>query len=440
MSETLHRRLEASLDGTALLARLERVAAPFLTQRPQEDPALALDSQATRGLARVLATSAEASRYLARRPELLRRIGAAGRDALETRGRELQADPPVDTGEHLEEFLDALRIFRRDETVFAACLDLAGIVPFEEVSEFLSVVAETCVGRALAMAEQQVPEAPRNTLSILGMGKVAGREHSYHSDLDMIFLYPIEAAETSSPSRLAQRLIAYLSTMTAAGVAYEVDSRLRPSGRQGALVSTFAAFDHYQRERAATWEHMALMRARAVAGQIEKTQAFLNSLRQRLLAESPARWADVAEMRRRVEKERGRDTPGRLAIKAGAGGIMDIEFLAAGGLLESGGDGLLLAHPSVPSMLRASAGADAAEQLIEDYRFLRVVEARSRWVVGRAVDAVYLDDETGPVIAELVEPALASGGLEKRLNATRGRVRSSYRTVIEAGTIRALEG
>src|SRR3990172_3379766 len=98
------------------------------------------------------------------------------------------------------------------------------------------------------------------------MGKLAGREFTYHSDLDLVFLHPGDASELAAASRVGQRLVGQLTTMTGAGVAYTVDARLRPSGHQGALVTTFEGFEHYQLEQAQTWEHLALLRSRVIAG------------------------------------------------------------------------------------------------------------------------------------------------------------------------------
>ena len=171
--------------------------------------------------------------------------------------------------------------------------------------------------------------------------------------------------------------------MTGAGVAYAVDSRLRPSGGQGALVSTHQAFDRYQRKRAATWEHLALMRARAIAGDIPRAQQVLDHARAAVLERQTHPWRAIAEMRTRVERERGRESPASVALKTGAGGLMDLEFLAAGGLLECGLQPTSDDLPSIAWMLRATTSGPAVERLLEDYHFLRRVEARNRWVAGR---------------------------------------------------------
>src|SRR5262249_20894649 len=190
------------------------------------------------------------------RPELFARIAELGPGALERRAEALTRVTLPDPASAREAFLDALRLLRRDELLFAACAHLAGLASFDAVSTFLSRLAETCAQRALEAAEGR---SDRFVLAVLGMGKLAGREFTYHSDLDVIFLFRgDEVADAFPPSRIAQRWISTLATMTAAGYAYQVDSRLRPSGQQGALVTTYEAFARYQVEQAATWEHVAL--------------------------------------------------------------------------------------------------------------------------------------------------------------------------------------
>lgn len=291
------------------------------------------------------------------------------------------------------------------------------------------------MAQAFDLASRETGRDASADLAALGMGKVAGRELTYSSDLDLIFLYAEERTDLNAASRMGTRLINYLMTMTAAGVAYEIDSRLRPSGRQGTLVSTFAAFEQYQRESALLWEHLAIVRARLIGGHPEGAHVCRKVQADALRGSA---WPEVADMRRRVEQERGKEKVREVAYKTGRGGVMDIDFLASGGLLERGE---LLPEdvlPSVPAMLEACASGPRLTRLLEDYSLLRVVEARARWVVGRAVERIPLAGESAPLIAELVEPGLSPDGLASRLDAARDRVRAAFDAVIEADTIAAL--
>ena len=440
---SLRAQLEATLGKGPLLAGFQQLADPFLQRRSKDAAAARLEERVLEGLARLLATSREAGRYLSIRPALLERIADSGPGALAGFADRISETPLEGPPEDLEGFLDELRLLRRDADVHAACLELGGLASFEEASTFLSRVAEEVVRRALAAAQLGLRRAASDTdpdVSIVAMGKLAGRELTYHSDLDLIFLYSGDPERVTTASRVAQRVISYLGTMTGAGVAYAVDARLRPSGRQGALVTSLDAFEKYQIESAATWEHLALMRSRAIAGDVERTQAHLDRVRLGALAASPSPWPEVADMRRRVEHERGAVDSKQVPIKTGSGGLMDIDFLAAGGLLERGRDLEELPWPSVPSMLRAVADGARVAKLCETYAFLRRVEARARWAAGRPVEVIDPRGDAFAELAELCEPRSAPESIRGRIEETRGFVRAAYRSVVERGTIRALEG
>jgi len=432
-ADTLRSVLEPEVEGTPLAATFEVRSAP-LAEKPS-DTSLS-SGPAARGLARALASNAATGRYLAARPALLEEIATAQPGDLEARADTLAGRLGATDGDDLEAALDELRMFRRDETVRAACFDLSGQVPFESVSLYLSRLAEACLSRALDLAVRQ-SRGPAAALGILGMGKSAGRELTYSSDLDVIFLYDEEQADGQDAARLAQRLIAYLTTMTRAGVAYEIDSRLRPSGQKGTLVTTYAAFAQYQRERAAVWEHLALLRTRAIGGSAE-AEVVCHRVQEEVLSRRGAAWDEVASMRLRVEQERGRPGSTGVPYKAGRGGLMDVDFLASGAMLELRKPLPADVLPSVPAMLRACTSGPRLDRLIADYAFLRRVESRARWVAARGVERVPLTGESAPLVAELVEPGLTPEALGSRLDETRERVRSAFDAVTGAGSIGAL--
>jgi hypothetical protein len=234
----LAERLGEALGTPVLRERLHVVAEPFLNRRGADDAASRLDGASLRGVARVVATSAEGARLLAARPELLERLAAAGEagaEALAKRAAELEAGSPDDAAPDLEDLLDVLRLVRREETLFAACLDLGG-VEFAEVSRFLSVLAEHVVRRALARAHQATAPAPAGdagapSFAVVGMGKIGGREFTYHSDLDLLFLHAGGPEEIVRVSRVGQRLVSYLTTTSrASSPTPGTRSRARASG------------------------------------------------------------------------------------------------------------------------------------------------------------------------------------------------------------------
>jgi glutamate-ammonia-ligase adenylyltransferase len=372
--------------------------------------------------------------YLANRPAWLERAAALGPRALAERGARLEEHGEALTRLDLEAALDVLRLRRRDETALAACADLGGLATFEEVSEYLSLVAETTARFALELAHRGLPGGSQGAaFAVIGMGKIAGREFTYHSDLDLIFLYEGGSAQIARASRLGQRLISYLTTMTGAGIAYAVDTRLRPSGQQGMLVTSFDGYERYQTREAETWEHLAMLRARPIAGALAPAAERLSAVRSAVLPASKPLWPELAALRQRVIDERARGDDGVCAFKTGAGGLMDVDFLAGGGLLERGAPNFP-ALPSVRAMWTAAVGAQPA--VLGDYQTLRRVEACARWVAGRAVEQLAGDLA---ITAELVEPGLGADALRARVAAARLRIRAAYDRVVAQGTVAALD-
>ncbi|MFZ5637533.1 MAG: bifunctional [glutamate--ammonia ligase]-adenylyl-L-tyrosine phosphorylase/[glutamate--ammonia-ligase] adenylyltransferase [Pseudomonadota bacterium] len=174
---------------------------------------------------------------------------------------------------------------------------------------------------------------------VLGYGSLGGGELGFGSDLDVVFVYdaaadavsdgarPLDAPRWSA--RLAQKIVALLGAPTGAGRLYDVDVRLRPDGAKGLLVSTLASFEDYQRQRAWTWEHQALIRARAIAGDAPLRDRF-EALRGEILGrprDPETLRADVAAMRARMRAELDRSAEDRFDLKQGEGGLVDLEFL-----------------------------------------------------------------------------------------------------------------
>ena len=251
--------------------------------------------------------------------------------------------------------VEALRQFQRAAMFRVAVPDLTGRLPVMKVSDRLTDIAEIIVQESLDLAWQQitarhgVPMAGSSpaTLVPAGMiivayGKFGGIELGYGSDLDLVFLHDSrgEVQRTSGPHpvensvfflRLVQRVVHLLTIHTAAGRLYDVDTRLRPSGKGGLLAQSIDGFADYQRSEAWTWEHQALLRSRAVAGTAGSLRGRYESLRLDLLRSAIRRETlreDVRAMRDRMRAELSRSKPGEFDLKQDAGGITDIEFLA----------------------------------------------------------------------------------------------------------------
>ncbi len=188
MSQRALRELAVQVGGTPLEAPFATNAEAFLKRHGAELAQLELPPYAARGLARLLASNAEFARYLSGPRPLLARLADGETADLGARSADLAARAPRGWVEDLELFVDELRLFRRDEMAHVACLDLSGEPSFEDASLHLSVLAERTLERALEAARASL-SAHDLSFAVLGLGKLAGRELSYHSDLDLIFLY-----------------------------------------------------------------------------------------------------------------------------------------------------------------------------------------------------------------------------------------------------------
>jgi glutamate-ammonia-ligase adenylyltransferase len=252
-----------------------------------------------------------------------------------------------------ERLVEALRHFQRAATFRVALADLTGRLPLMRVSDRLTDIAELILEQALALAWQQMTQlygAPqcgaaddlrRAGIAVVAYGKLGAIELGYTSDLDLVFLHDSrgEFQRTDGAKaldngvfflRLGQRIVHLLTMHSAAGRLYEVDMRLRPSGKGGLMVTEVSAFHAYQKSEAWTWEHQALLRARAVAGNERICQAF-GEIRLDVLCRHVRRDTlreEVRKMRERMRAELSKSSPGEFDIKQDPGGIADIEFLA----------------------------------------------------------------------------------------------------------------
>ena len=437
MSPTFEQRLRSALGESCLAEGLPAALAPFTEGERSDAPYEDIDDRALLGLARALASRPDTGRFLSHRSGLMLRLAALDADALADREAELGPEAAQIAELDLEDALDALRVRRREEMIVAACADLGGLVPFSVISRFLSILAETTTQCALSLA-RSASGGEGEIFSVIGMGKIAGREFTYHSDLDLIFLYSGGPERMARASRMGQRLIAYLMTMTGAGVAYAVDTRLRPSGQQGMLVTSYDAFERYQTGTAETWEHLAMLRARAIAGDVRDGEAVLARVRTEVLQHRFAPWPLLAELRDRVERERAPESKDAIALKTGPGGLMDVDFLAGGGLLERGTSDYP-EKPSVEAMLRACVNGSRVDRLIADYDLLRSIEARARWIAGRGVEQLQTQPQSIAILAELVLPGLSPAALLERVGSAQTGIREAWSSVVAAASIAALE-
>ena len=246
--------------------------------------------------------------------------------------------------------IETLCIFKQTNVLRVAAADVTGVLPIMKVSDHLTDIAETVLGAVLKLAwahlvsKHGLPAGCiENTIAssgflVVGYGKLGGIEMGYRSDVDLVFLHTYSQGMTQGPNsidngyfyaRLGQRIVHLLTTHTRAGVIYETDMRLRPSGNSGPLVSEINGFFDYQMKEGWTWEQQALVRARPICGDPELARRF-NHIRQNVLSQSkdPKQLKqDVISMRNRMRNERATASKDVFDFKDDPGGIIDIEFL-----------------------------------------------------------------------------------------------------------------
>ena len=278
--------------------------------------------------------------------------------------------------DQVEDQMRVLRLFKKSNVLTVAASDVLAESPLMKVSDALTDIAEVSVIATLNLAYQTVAkrhgypvdaEGLRCSLdhmayAVIGYGKVGGIELGYGSDLDLVFIhYMDEQADTDGQKaisgfefamRVAQKFMSLMTTQTLDGRVYEIDTRLRPSGEAGLLVTSLKAFEQYQLKSAWLWEHQAIVRARSIAGE-QSLRAKFEELRCRVLTlprEEEAVRKEVLNMRQKMKDHLGsskdQKKDGIFHLKQDAGGIVDIEFMAQYVVLAWSGTNPDLAHYS----------------------------------------------------------------------------------------------
>ncbi|MFB3785475.1 MAG: bifunctional [glutamate--ammonia ligase]-adenylyl-L-tyrosine phosphorylase/[glutamate--ammonia-ligase] adenylyltransferase [bacterium] len=282
---------------------------------------------------------------------------------------------------------------------------ILGLSDVESMGQELTHIADFILEKSLPRVVNQMAEKyPDFTacgaadLAILGYGKLGGREFNVASDCDLVFLYSQSRTEGGISSaeyfhRFAAQMTRFLEEKSALGFLYNTDTRLRPHGQNSPLAGSFAAFQDYYRHQAQFWEKMALTRARFIGGN-PQARDLLEELKKEVLFQKPPSREEIQsilDMRRKIESAKGDET-----LKAGPGGLVDVEFVAQTLVLRHGFQHASVRSPSTFAILRAAAREallplDEAKQLIVSYTFLREVENRLRIVNNISMDAIPAD-------------------------------------------------
>ena len=329
-----------------------------------------------------------------------------------------------------------LRSYHQAELMRIGLRDILGLAGLERNLLELSCLADACLQYALEVLQRKY-KLKSPPFCVIGLGKLGGREINYGSDLDIIFVAPAAARNLPQLHRIAAELMDLLSAPTEMGATFPTDARLRPDGDKGLLVNTIDAHEEYYRRRAALWEIQSLVRVRAIAGDLETGARFerlaasladftpQNSARLKLAAFTPDWKAQIDRMRQRIAKERTPPGKEQLAIKTGAGGLMDAEFLAQYFCLANG-----WREPNTLQALRRARDAGAlpaadGQSLLDNYGALRRIEAiLRRWSFA---GETLLPDDPAPYLRVAVRCGFADASdFAQSLTRIRAAIRAVY--------------
>ncbi|HXE95424.1 MAG TPA: bifunctional [glutamate--ammonia ligase]-adenylyl-L-tyrosine phosphorylase/[glutamate--ammonia-ligase] adenylyltransferase [Dongiaceae bacterium] len=401
----LIQELLESPDPDLALTNLERFLAVIAT-RSSYYALLAENRQTIKLLVSLFGMSEFLSKILITHPELLdslvARTGSSVVKTMETMQEELAA--MLEQSDYYEDRLDILRRYRNEEFLRIGLNDIHGRLLQGEVTSQLSLLGEVCLAAAFRLAVTELQRFGRPTwqreggaaeahLAIIALGKLGGGELNYHSDLDIIFVYDHKGytdgeKQTSNHeyfAKLAQKIISILTMQTREGYVYKIDTRLRPSGNAGPLVTSLESFLDYHRKEAQIWERQALTKARVVLGEEGLAGQLHDIIRHTVYGttiDDEGR-QEIHRLRMRMENELAREKDGSYNIKTGRGGMVDVEFAVQYLQLREGYRSPELRTPSTVVALKEISTMGllpegSAQTLLTGYKFLRKIENRLR--------------------------------------------------------------
>ena len=398
----------ASPDPDLALANLER----FLTSIRTRSSFYALLAE-NRDILKLLTSMFGMSEFLSKifigHPELLDSMITRGYAYLQKERETMAAelDAFLSQAEDFEEQLDAMRRYRHEEFLRIGMNDIHGKMAQPEVALQLTNLAEVCVDAACCLATGELARfgSPRvvqedgssreASFAILGMGKMGGHELNYHSDLDIIYIYDGQGMTDGEKSitnreyfaKLGQKIIMILTTQTREGYVYKIDTRLRPSGNAGPLVTSLESFQSYHGTESQIWERQALTKARVTFG-CPSLRAAIEKVVERTVYGSGADDTvrkEIHRLRMRMENELAKETTGSYNIKTGRGGMVDVEFTVQYLQLSQGYQHWEYRNCNTLGALEAmrhlgTLAEEDYQALADGYKFLRRLENRLRLI------------------------------------------------------------
>jgi glutamate-ammonia-ligase adenylyltransferase len=396
---------------------LERaMAGPELLARLDEDPKLAAS------VLDIFEHSPYFADDLLRDPELLEEIGQPF---------QIEGAAPADRAE--------LRRFYRRRMLRIQCESLLESAPIFTTLGKTSVLADSVIAAAYRIAVEQAEPplnaayTPKNQMMAIALGRLGMREFDLGSDADLVFVIPdADSAEHSFWTQVAEQMVQIMGSYTGGGVMFAVDTRLRPNGREGDLVQSESAYKNYFAQKAEAWEGISYMKARAVAGNLERATEFLHELQDvdwRRYGQSMRSRKDLAAMRARLEREQGPRNP----LKAGVGGYYDIDFALM--YLRLRGAGIFFKVLNTPERIdviekMGHLDRDDADFLREAATFYRAVDHGQRLATGHAEGSLPAAQSQLEILTNLVRrwtpEHLHGQRLDVTLHEIRGRTREFF--------------
>ncbi len=429
---------DTDLIGNHLITRLQQTA-PILADKLAADPkrsTIALQRFLSRllekhsGLLTTLSQNSVLNDYLLqtfelspflsaqliREPDLLKQLLVVANQPNRRIAFEGMAAPLNDTG--------ALRRFFRNEMFRIQAVSICLREPVFQTLDRTSAVAEFVIARAYRIALEEAIQhardhatptkpfaAPKNEMMVVALGRLGMREFDLGSDADLVFILPdTEAERVRFWTRVAERLIDILTAYTGDGTLISLDTRLRPNGREGPLVQTESAYTDYFSSKAEAWEGMAYMKARAVAGDLDRATAFLTELQQvdwRRYGQNGRSKQDLRTMRARLQREQGPSNP----LKAGSGGYYDADFILM--YLRLKGAGLFFKSLNTPERIdivekMGHLDRSDAEFLNRATTYFRALDHALRLVAGHPQDRLPTTPEELDMVSDLLHHWTAS--------------------------------
>jgi glutamate-ammonia-ligase adenylyltransferase len=450
-----------SPDPDMALANLERFLV-IIGTRSSYYALLAENRETLKLLVSLFGMSEFLSKILIGHPELLDSlVGRGYASTLKSKDMmSMELDGLLERTGYFEDQLDLLRRYRNEEFLRIGLNDIHGKLGQGEATAQLTVLGEACLGAAYHLAVQELKRFGRPmfrfeggnaeaSLAVVGLGKLGGGDLNYHSDLDIIFVYDRQGSTNGEKqisnheyfAKLAQKIISILSMQTREGYVYKIDTRLRPSGNAGPLVTSLDSFLEYHRKEAQIWERQALTKARVVLGDERLGVQLHDVIRHTVYGSSidDEGRREIHRLRMRMENELAREKSGSYNIKTGRGGIVDVEFITQYLQLKFGrGYPELRTTNTIVALKEIGVLGllpdNNAEALLSGFTFLRRLENRLRIIHDYSANDLAGSKSYMNKLARRLgyDPALKNPGaaLISDYEETTGRIRDCYTRIL----------